>query len=340
VDVPDSIQRARIRPPGPEIDVHDKSAGPPRDPSSAARAMRAQAANRYQTFVSSGSTAGAALDPCHDFGAPHHDYDQCVSAHVDNPVLFKWQGADAEPIDSKDVQQGGLGDCHYLAVLAAMAATPQGRAYLNRSLVENKNDVGNVVSWTVTLHERDKLHFLSARFHDVQVTVREPFAIGHARVRPGGGPTEVWPLVIEKACAQYAGGYNRIGHGGAPAEAMAVLTGRAPTYTSFSWPARCFKSYGAVDLQRDLASGKLVVLTTNAGIGAPLGPDSTPAQRRANADAHGLLEGHAYFATGIEEHDGTSFVRLGNPWGDVQPDLVPCDELRKWFSGVTVGTIP
>jgi hypothetical protein len=340
VDVPDSIQRAGTWPQSPEGDGQDAIAGPPDNPSAAARAARQLAADRYQTFASSGSTPGAATDPCEDFGAPDHDYDRCVRENVQNPVLFKWQGADADPIDSMDVQQGGLNDCHYLAPLAAMAATARGRAFIRGSVVENKNDAGDVVSWTVTLHHREKLPRLSPTFRDVRVTVREPFVVGHARARPGDGGPEVWPLVIEKACAQYAGGCNGIGRGGDPTEAMAVLTGREPTYTSFGWLARLFKSYGANDLQSDLANGKLVVLGTNAGIGGPLAPDSTPAQRQANADAHGLVGTHAYFATGVEQHDGRLFVRLGNPWGDTQPDLVPCDELTKWFSGVTVGSIP
>jgi hypothetical protein len=338
VDAPDSIQRARTWLQGPN-DSPDSLASLP-DPGVTARAARALAARRYQTFVSSGSDADAGPDPCHDFAAPHHDYDQCVRERVDNPVLFKRQGADADPIDSKDVQQGALGDCHYLAALAAMAATPQGRAFLRGSVVEDKNDAGNVISWTVTLHERDKRNPVSGTFHDVQVTVREPFAVGHARVRPGGTPTEVWPLVIEKACAQYAGGYNRIGHGGNPAEALALLTGREPTYTSFCWPARLFKSYGANDLRSDLANGKLVVLCTRPGIRDPTEDRSTPAQRQASAGAHGLLDAHAYFATGIEEHDGKLFVKLGNPWGDAQPDPIPCDELTRWFFGVTVGSVP
>lgn len=340
MDAPDSIQRARTWPQNPEVNGQDAIAGPRDDPSSTARAARALAADRYQTFASSGSTAAAATDSCDDFGAPDHDYDRCVRENVQNPVLFKWQGADADPIDSMDVQQGGLNDCHYLAVLAAMAATPRGRAFIRSSVVESTNERGDVVSWTVTLHRREELLRLSATFRDVKVTVRAPFVIGHARARPAGGGPEVWPLVIEKACAQYAGGYNRIGHGGQPAEAMALLTGRQPTYTSFGWLARLFKSYGANDLQNDLANGKLVVLGANASIGGPVGPRSTPAQRKANADAHGLVGQHAYFATGVEQHDGRMFVRLGNPWGDTQPGLVPCDELPKWFSGVTVGSVP
>jgi hypothetical protein len=333
VDAPDNIQRARSWLQSPD-DSPDSLASLP-DPSSMARAARALAARRYETFVSNASGADAGLDPCHDFAAPQHDYDQCVSEQVDNPVLFKSQGTDADPIDSKDVQQGGLGDCHYLAPLAAMAATPQGRAFLRGAVVENKNVAGDVVSWAVTLHERDKL---SGAFRDVQVTVREPFAVGHARVRPGGGPTEVWPLVVEKACAQVAGGYNRIGHGGNPAEAMALLTGREPTTTSFNWPTRMFKTYGANELRSDLANGRMVVLSTRPGIGDPTANGSTPVQ--SSAGAHGLLEAHAYFATGIEEHDGKLFVKMGNPWGDAQPDPVPCDELTKWFSGVTVGSVP
>ncbi len=323
----ESIQGVRTWP-QPEFD------GPPDDAASRARVAAAAVDARYQALVSSGRPA----DACRDFGAPGHDFDQCVRDAVPNAVLFQKEGADADAVDPKDVRQGGLGDCHFLAPLAAVARTPEGRAALRAAIVENRNDKGDVVSWTVTLHAPESHWLGKTTFRDVPVTVSGPYVIGHARVRPGS--SEVWPLVFEKAYAQYAGGYNRIGRGGVPAVPMALLTGREPTSISLDWPKRWFQSYGADELRTDLANGKLVVFSTRAEIGSVLGPGVTPAERKARFDAHGLIGGHGYFAMGIEDHDGKSFVRLGNPWGDSQPDLVPCDEFSTWFSAVTVGSLP
>jgi hypothetical protein len=339
VDVSESIQRVRSWQPDPDVNGQDLTAGPPNDPGAAARAARAAAADRYQAFASSGRP-DASVDPCADVNAPDHDFDGCRQETVANPQLFKKQGTDVDAVDRMDVQQGALGDCHFLAPLAALASTPRGRAFIHGAVVENKNDQAEVVSWTVTLHQRAKSRSQTT-FRDVPVTVTQPFAVGHARLlSPGGGPNEVWPLVVEKACAQYVGGYNKIDRGGSPGDAMALLTGREPACVSFAWPTRWFHRYGPDELQNDLAGGKIVVLTTNPGIGPPLNANPTPAERLTNANAHRLIEAHAYFATGVEQRDGKLFVKLGNPWARDEPDLVPFDELTKWFSCVTVGSVP
>ena len=115
----------------PEVDFEngDPAAGPPEDATSRARAVRAAADARYQAFIASGPPA----NPCLDFAAPGHDYDRCVRVPVPNAVLFQREGADADAVDPRDVQQGGLGDCHFLAPLAALASTPEGRAALRPS---------------------------------------------------------------------------------------------------------------------------------------------------------------------------------------------------------------
>jgi hypothetical protein len=336
VDVSESIQGARAWQPDPNVDGPTAS-GPPSDPGAAARAARAAAADRYQAYVSSGQP-DASVDPCGDINAPYHDFDGCLQDRVPNAQLFKQEGSDVDAIDPMDVQQGVVGDCHLLAPLAALANTSQGRAFIRNAVVENKNEEGKVVSWTVTLHER--VTGSQTTFRDVPVTVTQPFAHGHAQLREGDGPSEIWPLVVEKACAQYAGGYNDIARGGSPGNAMALLTGREPSFFSLAWPGRWIHPYDASNLQTDLAEGKLVVLTTRDGIGPPLAPDPTPAQRATNAKAHGLFENHAYFVTGTEQRDGKTFVKLGNPWGRNEPDLVPFDEFAKWFAGVTVGSVP
>ncbi len=313
----ESIQGASRWRPELDFDNGDPAAGPPDDATSRARAVRAAADAPYQAFVSSGLPA----DACRDFGASDHDYDACVRDAVPNAMLFQKEGADADAVDPRDVRQGGLGDCHFLAPLAALAGTPEGRAALRAAVVENRNHKGDVVSWTVMLHAPETHWFGKTTFRDVPITVSAPFAVGHARVRPGS--SEVWPLVFEKAYAQYAGGYNRIGRGGVPGVAMALLTGREATSVSLDWPHRWLRPYGADELRTDLAKGKMVVLSSRAEI----------------AGSPGLIGGHAYFAMGIEEHDGRSFVRLGNPWGDSQPEPIPAEELSTWFSDVTVGSL-
>ncbi|HTB79041.1 MAG TPA: C2 family cysteine protease [Polyangiaceae bacterium] len=334
----ESIQGARAWRPDPSVDGQVTTGGPPDDPGAAARAARAAAADRYQAFVASGAP-DASVDPCGDVNAPDHDFDGCRADTVPNAQLFKKQGTDVDAVDAVDVQQGALGDCHFLAPLAALASTPGGRAFIHGAVAENKNDQGEVVSWTVTLHQRMS-NGSRTTFRDVPVTVTQPFARGHAQLRPEAGAREIWPLVVEKACAQYMGGYNKIARGGPPGDAMALLTGREPTSVSFGWASRLFHRYGPDELQNDLASGKMVVLTTNPGIGPPLNANSTPAERLTNANAHGLIESHAYFVTGVQQRDGKLLVKLGNPWARDEPDPVPFDEFTKWFAGVTVGSVP
>ena len=207
----------------PEFDGPDATAGPPPtagppdDESSRARAERADALARYQDFVAAG-------DPCEGPAGPRHP-DACVHDAIGNAVLFEREGTDADAVDAADVQQGKMGDCHLLAPLAALASTPQGRALLRGAIVENRNDQGQVVSWTVTLHKPEPHLLWKTTFRDASVTVDGPYVVGHARPRGENGQNEIWPAIIEKAYAQYAGGYDKIANGGRPADALSILTG-------------------------------------------------------------------------------------------------------------------
>jgi hypothetical protein len=334
--VTEAVQLGVARRYDPEFDGQDATggppppAGPPDDEISRARAERADAHARYQDFVAAG-------DPCEGATEPKHP-DACVRQKIDNAVLFQKEGADADAVDAADVQQGRMGDCHLLAPLAALASTPQGRALLRGAIVENRNDKGEVVSWTVTLHKPEPHLLWKTTFRDVSVTVDGPYVVGHAVPRGENGQSEVWPAIMEKAYAQYAGGYDKIANGGRPTDAIAVLTGQEATYHSLGWLGRWLGGYDGDDLRADLANGKIVVLSTRAvfeGQGRP-----GAANGRAAPDAHGLIEDHAYFVTGTTERDGRLFVKMGNPWGADPPGLVPFDELAPWFSGISVGSVP
>jgi hypothetical protein len=319
-----------------DVQAGDASTGPPDDPSTTERAARAAANARYQAFVASPPTD----EQCRAYGAPGHDFDQCVRDPIKDPVLFLREGHEVNAVDPNDVQQRGLGDCYFLASLAALASTPRGQSLINSAIVENKNVRGEVVSWTVTLHRRESHLFGPTTFRDEHISVAGMYVIGHAEARRGTYGDEVWAPLFEKAYAQFMGGYDKIGRGGDPAAAMAVLTGREATSVSLGWPERLFRSYGADELERDLASGKMVTLTTRAGIGPTPGSRATRAERQASNDAHGLVGGHVYYAQGIEPQNGKPCVKLGNPWADSSPVFVPCDELARWFTKVSIGAVP
>jgi hypothetical protein len=264
-----------------------------------------------------------------------YNFDECGTDAVDNEVLFLKETADVDAVDTKDVTQDKLADCALMATLVALARTPEGRALVKNAITQNKNDRGEI-SYTVTLHQRDSLH--AEKFTDVKVTVRGPYAHGHAKPAGEGSRQEVWPLVIEKAYAVFKGGYNQIGRGGNPCEAMEALTGRPAQRIDLRWPsqiASCgevfggapLKPYSAEDLQRDLAAGKMIVLETPRGL-------------QQTEREHRLIENHAYAVMGTEEHGGQLYVKLKNPWNvlEKEPTLVPIDELTTCFNAVDIGS--
>lgn len=319
-----------------EVDwtAEDASGGPPVDPSVAARLQRAEADARLQAFA-----AGRRPERCKDLAPADRLVGGCLVDDVDAVVLYQREGNDVDAVAPSDVEQGYLPDCCILAVLGAMATTPEGRAALRAAIVENKNDEGQVVSYTVTLHELQKTMLGSTSFRDVRLTVDCAYVLGHAHPRAGDGRSEVWPLVIEKAFAKYVGGYDKIGRGLDSSDVMTLLTGRKATQISLSWPRRLGSGYSEARLQAALHDGKIIVLNTKIGIGGIRGRSAdTQSELPLPADAHGLVEGHAYFVTRTEQRNGKTFLQLGNPWGHTQPDDIPLDEMTTWFSSISVGS--
>jgi hypothetical protein len=294
---------------------------PPPAPDAEARA-RALATVNYDAFAAGKLIAP---HPCNDFtDGEEHDFDRCVTDRmVDAPLSVKQEG-DRSAIDPKDVQQFKLGDCFVLAPVAALASTEEGRALIEKAIVPNKNEKGEVTSYTVTLHEPETHWFRATTFTEKKVTVDPVFAVGHADpVRPGlpGAEKEIWPLVLEKAFAEYLGGYNKLHQGGLPALAMELLTGKpADTKGLF-----LFWSYGPRELAKDLSEGKMVVLNTEPGL------DS--------GNAYDLIKSHSYQVTGTQTVNGKLCVTLHNPWNKDEPKPVPFDELHTWFDNVAVGSV-
>ena len=278
---------------------------------------RAAAQLRYDAFACGANPDENPSWHCSHVLDAQHDFDRCGSDPVGNPILFARQATDAELVDSHDVQQGALGDCFFLAALSALTRSPEGRAVIQNAIRENRNDRGDVVSYTVTLHKPQNHFFGFGRttFTDVQITVDGHYASGHALARETGNAREVWAPVMEQAYAQLRGGYNAIARGGVPSDAMEVLTGRPAKHIELGW----FAGYSAKELIRDLAASKIVVLGT-----------------RGRVPEYGIEAGHAYVVTGTIERDGELYLCLDNLWGTNQQP-VPVSALRRCFHGVDVG---
>ncbi len=114
---------------------------------------------------------------------------------VEGSAFIKGAG-DANDIDPNDVSQGQLGDCYFVAALAAIAKNSPDT--LRRMITDNKNGTYNV------------------RFHEGgDVVVDNQFAKKDGAVQfaaegdtDAKQGTELWVMLIEKAWAKLKGGYE------------------------------------------------------------------------------------------------------------------------------------
>jgi hypothetical protein len=287
-----------------------KTSDPPRPPRSEVEERKAATARH--------DAACADLDD-----SRNHDFDACRLDRVDRPVLYAPQAGDEADVDANDVRQGRIGDCFLLVTMAALASTAEGRALIKKAIVENKDETGQVTSYTVTLHKPESRWggLRTPTFSDVRVTVDAVFAVGHAETRNDGANREIWSAVLERAVADYLGGYNELRRGGSATVAMRLLTGKPVDAIELDW----LHGYGADRLTRDLSAGKIVVFGTKDDFGSSGRED--------------LVQNHSYHASGMQVVDGRLCVTLHNPWNRGDPKPVPIDGLKKWFQSVDVGSV-
>jgi len=285
------------------------------------------------------------------------DFDAHVQAKIISPELFaRNSAAEADEVSPEDVAQNRLGDCAVMATLCALADSPRGRALIRNCVTENKDAQGNVKSYSVTLFDRqptlpgvamhgarwvgrgfsntvlDACHSLSK----VTVTVDGTFACGHAIPRSTDrGTQEVWPLVIEKAIASLVGGYNSMNLGSQAHRTMEMLTGNRAACFSLceSGSAERFLGFRctASDVAVAAASGKLVVLGSTDHAGQPVLPGKSP--------PYGLISTHSYQVARVVTINGVPCAVLRNPWGIMNPDPIPLDQLARYFDNVNIGSV-
>jgi len=247
-------------------------------------------------------------------------------------------GDDANEIDPDDVSQGMLGDCYLMAAMAAIARSDPDAIH---DMIHENDDGTYTVDLYVRVPTRDGTT-LERRGIVVTPTFRGATILGINATHDanGGdhrnGETELWPLLIEKAYAQINGGYDAIGEGGAPDEAMEALTGRASKALYVRAPA----DLELQSLAEWSRAGYAITASTYHE------PEDASLFRRegwktiiGNAFHDGkLVREHAYAVTNVDVTAQT--VTVDNPWGwSGDGQTLSWDDFRAAFTGYAANPV-
>ncbi|MFN7135223.1 MAG: C2 family cysteine protease, partial [Myxococcales bacterium] len=225
-----------------------------------------------------------------------------------------------------DVVQGSIANCYMVAAFSSVAqADPK--------LIENAMKDNGDGTYTVRFYEKSGYSTMKP----VYVTVDGDLPTNgtqSSRYAKGRDGKELWVGLLEKAYAQWKGGYEAIGNGGISGDVMTALTGKNYGYTStsYSTPEQVFSR-----IQQGAAAKRPMAAGTH---GKDDGVDYT---------GTGVYAWHAYTVLGAVEENGVKYVQLRNPWGKSEhnPDGVSdgkddgifkmkVEDFMKLYSGLTV----
>lgn len=202
------------------------------------------------------------------------------------------------------VNQGGLGDCWYLAAMAAIGEWPD----------RIKTILNNQKSWPKDGQFKVNLY---AYGNPIQLKIddRLPGSVRgnrlsarYARKSPNGA---WWAPILEKAGAKYWGHYKRMS-GGWMNDAFEMLTG---------FPTSQFRNS---DMSANDLYNKLDHLNKKNYI------MSSAFFKKDGIESYGLVSQHAYTVLGVDTYKGEKLVRIRNPWG-VEKYTGPWnDKTDKW----------
>ncbi len=232
-------------------------------------------------------------------------------------VPFVEGKGDGREVHPNDPRQGGLGDCWLIAGMIAVAHTDPDRI---RELITDHGDgTYSVKLYDVGWFYRDATVRVDRELPYVtRGSQRLPaFAkLGDQRREGAQVLYELWPAMIEKAYAEYEGGYAEL-VGGSPTTTFEFLSGESASRFRPVWAVQT-----RLILQAALRKGNPVCIATKGTIKEKLELD------------YGLVGNHAYVVMG--ERDG-GFV-IHNPWGFRHASRpLTADELQEVVERIYVG---
>ncbi|MCG8577999.1 MAG: C2 family cysteine protease [Flavobacteriales bacterium] len=215
--------------------------------------------------------------PMHLHGSHANTYENAS----DMGMTKLWDTGDGVAYD--DIVQGGLGDCFFLAALAAVACID------NQVIKDNIKDNGDG-TYDVTLYllgvevtqNEDGVDIIS-RADDpsvrnkIVVTVTSKFVANGQNqstyASSEAGEDEMWVVLYEKALAHVMGGYQHIKEGGFSHEALSIITNKTvstyyflPTTDSNGDPKPSFIAENDAEINNlitQLAAGKIATVSTS-----------------------------------------------------------------------------
>ena len=194
-------------------------------------------------------------------------------------------------IEPTDIKQGCLGDCYFLASLAALSEKPKTIQKMIKSLGNGKYEI-NI--------------FFKGKERKVIIDDVIPCVNGIPFFSHNHGD-ELWVMLLEKAYAKLHKNYGNM-EGGMPFVALSDLTGMP------------VKRFLTKDLDKDELFKRIMKYDKKDYYMCANVPDVPDVDLQKD---YGLVEEHCYTVIGAYEIEGHKLLKIRNPWGE-------CEWKGKW----------
>uniref|UniRef100_A0A8C8DWD8 Calpain 9 n=1 Tax=Oryzias sinensis TaxID=183150 RepID=A0A8C8DWD8_9TELE len=210
--------------------------------------------------------------------------------------------------DRTDICQGQLGDCWLLAAIASLTLKKDAMARVVPPDQDFDHNYAGIFHFQFWQHNK----WLDVVVDDRLPTVRNRLIMLHS-----ASNDEFWSALLEKAYAKLNGSYESL-KGGSTMEAMEDFTGGVgEIYETKSAPENLFSI-----MKKALDRGSMMGCSIDGSLRIS---DSLQITSSAESEAKtttGLVKGHAYSITGMEElqfrGQTVKLIRVRNPWGQVE----------------------